>query len=139
MAAPHFIFDESQRHLAQNKLIIRLQPEEGISLQILNKDHGLNKGMRLRSEALNLNFSQAFEQNRIPDAYERLLLEVIQGNQYLFVRRDEVEHAWNWCDQLMEHWKHENKAPLSYAAGSWGPKAADLMLIKDGNSWYEDQ
>ncbi len=136
---PHFIFDESQRHLAQNKLIIRLQPEEGISLQILNKDHGLNKGMRLRSEALNLNFSQAFEQNRIPDAYERLLLEVIQGNQYLFVRRDEVEHAWNWCDQLMEHWKHENKAPLSYAAGSWGPKAADLMLIKDGNSWYEDQ
>ncbi|MBU2964167.1 glucose-6-phosphate dehydrogenase [Amphritea sp. 2_MG-2023] len=136
---PHFIFDENQRHLAQNKLIIRLQPEEGISLQILNKDHGLNQGMRLRSEALNLNFSQSFEKSRVPDAYERLLLKVIQGNQYLFVRRDEVEHAWLWCDQLMEYWKNENKAPLPYPAGTWGPKAADLMLIKDGNCWYEDQ
>lgn len=136
---PHFIFDENQRHLAQNKLIIRLQPEEGISLQILNKDQGLGKGMRLRSEPLKLNFSQAFEQKRIPDAYERLLLEVIQGNQYLFVRRDEVEHAWTWCDQLMEHWASDTKPPLPYAAGSWGPKASDLMLIKDGNSWHEDQ
>lgn len=136
---PHFIFDENQRHLAQNKLIIRLQPEEGISLQILNKDHGLSKGMRLRSEPLKLNFSQAFEQSRIPDAYERLLLEVIQGNQYLFVRRDEVEHAWTWCDQLMEHWTHDTKPPQAYSAGSWGPKASDLMVIKDGNSWHEDQ
>ncbi|MBN1005180.1 glucose-6-phosphate dehydrogenase [Amphritea pacifica] len=136
---PHFIFDESQRHLAQNKLVIRLQPEEGISLQILNKDHGLNKGMRLRSESLNLNFSQSSEQSRIPDAYERLLLEVIQGNQYLFVRRDEVEHAWHWCDQLMGHWANDTKPPQPYSAGSWGPKASDLMLIKDGNSWHEDQ
>lgn len=136
---PHFIFDESQRHLAQNKLIIRLQPEEGISLQILNKDQGLSKGMRLRSEPLKLNFSQAFEQSRIPDAYERLLLEVIQGNQYLFVRRDEVEHAWTWCDQLMEHWTQDTKPPQAYSAGSWGPKTSDLMLIKDGNCWHEDQ
>ena len=136
---PHFIFDESQRDLANNKLIIRLQPEEGISLQILNKDQGLSKGMRLRSEPLKLNFSQTFEHTRIPDAYERLLLEVIQGNQYLFVRRDEVEHAWKWCDQLIEHWQHDNKAPQPYAAGSWGPKAADRMIIKDGYCWHEDQ
>jgi len=136
---PHFIFDESQRTLAQNRLIIRLQPDEGISLQILNKDQGLDKGMHLRNEPLQLNFSQAFEQTRIPDAYERLLLEVIQGNQALFVRRDEIEHAWKWCDQLLNNWKQENKAPEPYAAGSWGPKAADLMIMKDGNCWHEDQ
>ncbi|MEH6579754.1 MAG: glucose-6-phosphate dehydrogenase [Amphritea sp.] len=136
---PHFIFDENQRNLAQNKLTIRLQPEEGISLQVLNKDHGLGKGMRLRSEPLQLNFSQAFEQSRIPDAYERLLLELIQGNQYLFVRRDEIEYAWKWCDQLLEHWQHENKEPQPYSAGSWGPKTADLLIMKDGNCWHEDQ
>jgi len=138
---PHFIFDESQRSLAQNKLIIRIQPEEGISLQILNKDQGLTKGkgLRLRSGPLKLNFSQAFEQTRIPDAYERLLLEVIQGNQYLFVRRDEIEYAWAWCDELIDYWKDENKDPLPYPAGSWGPKASDLLTIKDGKCWHEDQ
>ncbi len=135
----HYIFDESQRHLAHNKLIIRLQPEEGISLQILNKDQGLGQGMRLRAGPLKLNFSETFEKARIPDAYERLLLEVIQGNQYLFVRRDEIEYAWKWCDQLLEHWDKENTPPLPYAAGSWGPKASDLMVMKDGRSWHEDQ
>ncbi|MEH6579308.1 MAG: glucose-6-phosphate dehydrogenase [Amphritea sp.] len=136
---PHFIFDENQRNLAQNKLTIRLQPEEGISLQVLNKDQGLGKGMRLRSEPLQLNFSQTFAQDRIPDAYERLLLELIKGNQYLFVRRDEIEHAWKWCDQFLEHWKLENKEPQPYSAGSWGPKTSDLLVIKDGNCWHEDQ
>ncbi|SIS67761.1 glucose-6-phosphate dehydrogenase [Neptunomonas antarctica] len=136
---PHFIFNESQRNLAQNKLTIRLQPEEGISLQVLNKDQGLSNGMRLRSESLNLSFSQSTTQDRIPDAYERLLLELIKGNQNLFVRRDEIEHAWKWCDQLLDHWKMENKAPQPYAAGSWGPKAADLLIMKDGNCWHEDQ
>jgi glucose-6-phosphate 1-dehydrogenase len=64
---------------------------------------------------------------------------VIQGNQYLFVRRDEIEYAWKWCDQLLEHWDKENTPPLPYAAGSWGPKASDLMVMKDGRSWHEDQ
>jgi len=135
---PHFIFNESQRNLAQNKLTIRLQPEEGISLQVLNKDQGLDNGMRLRSESLQFSFSQV-TQARIPDAYERLLLEIVKGNQNLFVRRDEIEHAWKWCDQLLEYWKIENKAPQPYAAGSWGPKAADLLIMKDGNCWHEDQ
>lgn len=137
--SPHFIFDESQRNLAHNKLIIRLQPEEGISLQILNKDQGIGHDMHLRSEPLELNFSQAFDSTRIPDAYERLLLEVIRGNQNLFVRRDEIEAAWKWCDQLLEHWKKDNREPHAYAAGSWGPKAADLLVMKDGNYWHEDQ
>lgn len=136
---PHFIFDEQQRALAHNKLVIRLQPDEGISLQILSKDQGLDKGMSLRSEPLKLDFGKTFHQQRTPDAYERLLLEVMQGNQYLFVRRDEVEHAWHWCDALIEKWQQENTAPLEYPAGSWGPKAADLMIMRDGKCWHEDQ
>ena len=135
---PHHIFDENQRDLARNKLIIRLQPDEGISLQILNKDQGLGKGMRLRSEPLQLSFSQAFAQTRIPDAYERLLLEITRGNQYLFVRRDEIEHAWKWCDQLLDTWEHDGPRIQPYSAGSWGPKASDLLVFKDGNTWHED-
>jgi glucose-6-phosphate 1-dehydrogenase len=135
----HYIFDESQRHLAHNKLTIRLQPEEGISLHVLNKDQGLGQGMRLREGPLKLNFSEAFEKSRIPDAYERLLLEVIHGNQYLFVRRDEIEYAWKWCDQLLDYWEEDKTPPLPYAAGSWGPKASDLLVMKDGRSWHEDQ
>lgn len=103
---PHYIFDPDQRGIASNKLIIRLQPEEGIALQVLTKDSGLDKGMRLRPGPLHLDFNSAFPKSRIPDAYERLLLEVMKGQQYLFVRRDEIEHAWRWCDQLIDGWKN---------------------------------
>src|SRR5690606_38611487 len=118
--APHYIFDPDQKHLANNKLIIRLQPDEGISLQVLTKDQGLDKGMRLRPGPLQLSFSQAFKSARIPDAYERLLWEVIKGNQYLFVRRDEVEYAWRWVDRVVDGWR-ELPPPKRYAAGTWGP------------------
>ncbi|NVK41371.1 MAG: glucose-6-phosphate dehydrogenase [Oceanospirillaceae bacterium] len=134
---PHYIFDPEQRKLAENKLTIKLQPDEGISLQIVTKDQGLDKGMQLRSAPLQLSFSQAFEMSRVPDAYERLLLEVINGNQYLFVRRDEIENAWKWCDQILENWQDGNE-PLPYAAGSWGPEASDVMLATDGRTWHEN-
>ncbi|GGO85696.1 glucose-6-phosphate 1-dehydrogenase [Marinobacterium nitratireducens] len=133
---PHYIFDPEQRKLAENQLTIKLQPDEGISLQIITKDQGLDKGMQLRAAPLQLSFSQAFEMSRVPDAYERLLLEVIKGNQYLFVRRDEIENAWKWCDQILEHWQDGDK-PLPYAAGSWGPEASDAMLAADGRAWHE--
>ncbi|MFC6673865.1 glucose-6-phosphate dehydrogenase [Marinobacterium aestuariivivens] len=135
---PHYIFDPEQRKLAENRLTIKLQPDEGISLQIVTKDQGLDKGMQLRSAPLQLSFSQAFEMTRVPDAYERLLLEVIQGNQYLFVRRDEIEHAWTWCDQILANWK-AGGAPLPYPAGSWGPDASDAMLTADGRHWHEQE
>nr|WP_289125438.1 glucose-6-phosphate dehydrogenase [uncultured Halomonas sp.] len=90
---PHYIFDPDQRGIASNKLIIRLQPEEGIALQVLTKDSGLDKGMRLRPGPLHLDFNSAFPKSRIPDAYERLLLEVMKGQQYLFVRRDKIGRA----------------------------------------------
>ncbi|MDW5377483.1 glucose-6-phosphate dehydrogenase [Halomonas sp. HP20-15] len=135
---PHYIFDPDQRDLAANKLIIRLQPEEGIALQVLTKDGGLDKGMRLRPGPLHLDFNSAFPKSRIPDAYERLLLEVMKGQQYLFVRRDEIEHAWRWCDKLVAGWAERDIPPRRYPAGSWGPVASIAMITKDGRSWYED-
>ncbi|ALM53544.1 glucose-6-phosphate dehydrogenase [Halomonas huangheensis] len=135
---PHYIFDPDQRALAANKLIIRLQPDEGMRLEVLTKDSGLDKGMRLRRGPLQLDFNSAFPQVRIPDAYERLLLEVMKGQQYLFVRRDEVEHAWKWCDDLIAAWKDRNEPPRRYPAGSWGPVASIAMITQDGRSWYED-
>ena len=136
--APHYIFDPDQKHLANNKLIIRLQPDEGMALKILTKHQGLDKGMRLRQGPLELSFAETFAKSRIPDAYERLLWEVMQGHQYLFVRRDEVEHAWRWVDQIIANWHDSGEPPKRYAAGSWGPVAAVALITRDGRSWYED-
>lgn len=136
--APHYIFDPDQKHLANNKLIIRLQPDEGMSLKILTKDQGLHKGMRLRQGPLELTFSETFETERIPDAYERLLWEIMKGNQYLFVRRDEVEHAWRWVDRIIQNWSDGGDPPKRYASGTWGPVASIAMITRDGRSWYED-
>ncbi|RKR04329.1 glucose-6-phosphate 1-dehydrogenase [Kushneria sinocarnis] len=134
----HYIFDPDQRGMASNKLIIRLQPDEGIALQVLTKDSGLDKGMRLRTGPLHLDFHQAFPSTRIPDAYERLLLEVMKGQQYLFVRRDEIEYAWRWVDTLIAGWEARDMPPKRYPAGSWGPVSSIAMITQDGRSWYED-
>ncbi|EQA7360736.1 glucose-6-phosphate dehydrogenase [Pseudomonas aeruginosa] len=135
---PHYIFAPEQRSLISNRLIIRLQPDEGISLQVMTKDQGLGKGMQLRTGPLQLSFSETYHAARIPDAYERLLLEVTQGNQYLFVRKDEVEFAWKWCDQLIAGWERLSEAPKPYPAGSWGPVASVALVARDGRSWYGD-
>ena len=137
-APPHYIFAAEQRQLIGNKLIIRLQPDEGIALQVLTKDQGLDKGMQLRSGPLQLSFSDTYRSARIPDAYERLLLEVMRGNQNLFVRKDEIEYAWQWCDQLIAGWKQLGEAPKPYTAGSWGPMASVALITRDGRSWYGD-
>ncbi len=133
--AAHFIFDSDQQHITYNRLIIRIQPDEGISLQILTKEPGLDNSMRLRRGPLNISFRTQGES--IPDAYERLLWEVIRGDQYLFVRRDEVEWAWRWCDQLMGEWEQANAPPLKYPAGSWGPQEAIALMTQDGRTWHE--
>ena len=134
----HYIFAPEQRLQISNKLIIRLQPDEGISLRVMTKDQGLDKGMQLRSGPLQLNFSDTYRSARIPDAYERLLLEVMRGNQNLFVRKDEIEAAWTWCDQLIAGWKKSGDAPKPYAAGSWGPMSSIALITRDGRSWYGD-
>ena len=135
---PHYIFAPEQRMHISNRLIIRLQPDEGISLQVMTKDQGLDKGMQLRSGPLQLNFSDTYRSARTPDAYERLLLEVMRGNQNLFVRKDEIEYAWQWCDQLIAGWKKAGDAPKPYAAGSWGPMSSIALITRDGRSWYGD-
>ncbi|WP_344805477.1 glucose-6-phosphate dehydrogenase [Allohahella marinimesophila] len=135
--APHYIFDAAQAHLAGNRLVIRIQPDEGIQLQVLLKDQGLEKDRRLREGPLDFSFREEHGAARIPDAYERLLWEVLQGKQSLFVRRDEIEHAWRWCDRLNEAWADADEPPKKYAAGSWGPSAAVALISRDGFSWHD--
>ncbi|KTC86648.1 glucose-6-phosphate dehydrogenase [Legionella brunensis] len=134
---PHNIFQKSYKHLTPNKLIIRLQPDEGVEIQIMNKIPGLGETMQLQQSKLDLSFDETFKSQRIADAYERLLLEVMLGNQYLFVRRDEVEQAWKWVDGILDAWRNFNEIPSPYQAGSWGPVAATSLLARGGRNWDE--
>lgn len=134
---PHNIFKESYRTLPPNKLIIRLQPDEGVEIEMLNKVPGIGKGVNLQRTMLDLSFSEAFERVRIPDAYERLLLEAIRGNQALFIRRDEVEEAWTWIDSIQEAWAKLHELPKSYGAGTMGPVASASLMARDGREWDE--
>jgi glucose-6-phosphate 1-dehydrogenase len=134
---PHNIFKESYRKLPANRLIIRLQPDEGVEIEVMNKVPGLGKGVQLQRTMLDLSFSEAFKNVRIADAYERLLLEAMRGNQALFIRRDEVEQAWTWVDSIQDAWQAQNEPPKPYAAGTWGPVAAVALLARDGREWDE--
>jgi len=132
---PHYIFDPQQRNSVSNRLIMRLQPDEGIKLNIVTKAQSMEHGMALQNRQLNLDLTEPG--SRVADAYERLMLEFLRGNQALFVRRDEVEASWKWCDALLDAWKREGGELKSYPAGSWGPTASVAMIERDGRSWYE--
>jgi glucose-6-phosphate 1-dehydrogenase len=134
---PHNIFHETYRHLPANKLTIRLQPDEGVEIEIMNKIPGLGETMQLQQSKLDLSFDETFQAQRIADAYERLLLEAMLGNQYLFVRRDEVEQAWKWVDGIIDAWRINNEPPKAYQAGTWGPVAAISLLARDDRNWDE--
>jgi glucose-6-phosphate 1-dehydrogenase len=134
---PHNIFQASYRTLPANRVIIKLQPDEGVEIEVLNKVPGLGKGVHLQKSTLDLSFSEAFKSARIPDAYERLLLEAMQANQALFIRRDEVEQAWTWIDSIQEAWRGLREPPKPYPAGSWGPTASVALLSRDGREWAE--
>ncbi|KKC35387.1 glucose-6-phosphate dehydrogenase [Devosia epidermidihirudinis] len=133
---PHSMFDHAEGAPKANKLIIRLQPDEGVKLMMMIKDPGPG-GMRLREVPLNLSFAQTFSE-RTPEAYERLLLDVIRGSQTLFMRRDELEEAWTWVDPIREAWDRSSEPPQSYVAGTWGPSGAIALIERDGRTWYED-
>jgi glucose-6-phosphate 1-dehydrogenase len=133
---PHSIFDEDAGGVTANRLVIRLQPDEGIKLWLMIKDPGPG-GMRLRYIPLDMTFNAAFGA-RNPDAYERLLLDVIRGNQTLFMRRDEVEAAWAWIDPILDGWRSGSEPPKPYQAGTWGPTAAIALIERDGRTWHED-
>jgi glucose-6-phosphate 1-dehydrogenase len=134
---PHNIFPNQHLLDAPNRLVIRLQPEEIISLELMNKVAGLDVKTPLRSVTLDLSFPEENEPGAAPDAYQRLLLDVIRKNPTLFVRSDEVEQAWKWIDQINAVWQQAGKAPENYAAGSWGPTSAIAMVARDGRSWRE--
>jgi glucose-6-phosphate 1-dehydrogenase len=133
---PHSIFPEQKYNVAPNRLTIRLQPDEGVKLSVMAKEPGPG-GFDLRSVSLDLSFEETFGV-RYPDAYERLLMEVLRGNPALFMRRDEVEAAWHWIDTIIESWASSKQKVETYVAGSWGPAASSLLLDRDGRAWHPD-
>lgn len=134
---PHSIFDEDAGSRA-NVLSIRLQPDEGIDLRVTIKEPGPG-GMRLIDVPLDMSFADALgaEGADVPDAYERLIMDVIRGNQTLFMRGDEVEAAWAWTDPIIEAWTSRGDRPVAYEAGSSGPEEALMLLHRDGRRWRE--
>jgi glucose-6-phosphate 1-dehydrogenase len=132
----HSIFTgERQADLAPNQLLIRLQPEEEIVLQLMNQAPALSlDGTHLQSLPLSLSLKRP-HRRRI--AYERLILEALAGNSTLFVRRDEVETAWEWIDGINEALKLWGEPPCPYAAGAWGPVQSGSMLERGGRAWHD--
>lgn len=131
-SVPHSIFDMP---MAPNRLIIRLQPEEIIKLQIFAKGRG--DEMRLQPVDLDLDFNEAFEKRQMI-AYERLLLDMIRGNQTLFNHRDEVAAAWEWIDPIINAWEEFDVEPRLYSAGTWGPAASNALIAKEDCGWIEE-
>ena len=132
---PHSIFDSSAGQIVANQLVIRLQPDEGVKQWIMIKDPGPG-GMRLRHVPLDMSFAQSFSV-RHPDAYERLLMDVIRCNQTLFMRRDEVEAAWKWIDPILTAWDETAQPCQGYTAGTSGPTNAIALIERDGRTWHE--
>ncbi|MEL6817140.1 MAG: glucose-6-phosphate dehydrogenase [Pseudomonadota bacterium] len=132
---PHSIFDTGAGKVQSNNLVIRLQPDEGVKQWIMIKDPGPG-GMRLRHVPLDMSFAEEFSV-RNPDAYERLIMDVIRGNQTLFMRRDEVEAAWQWVDPILRAWEETGMRVQNYTAGTWGPSSSIALIERDGRTWHE--
>jgi len=135
--APHSIFG-ADRGVHRNILSIRLQPNEGIELGVTIKEPGPG-GMRLLDVPLDMSFAEALGAgaHAIPDAYERLIMDVIRGNQTLFMRGDEVEAAWAWTDPVIEAWTARGDVPKAYEQGSAGPEEAQMLMHRDSRRWRE--
>jgi glucose-6-phosphate 1-dehydrogenase len=132
--APHSIFAGVSQ---PNKLVIKLQPEDGLELHLLAAK-GTGQQEALTPVSLDLDFDKAFAENRV-GAYERLLLDAIAGRLNLFVRSDEQEQAWRWVEPILHAWAKDTTGPRPYAAGTWGPAAASALVARDGFSWSEEQ
>ncbi|QSB00035.1 glucose-6-phosphate dehydrogenase [Methylomonas sp. EFPC1] len=134
---PHNIFKDSFRDLPANKLVIHLQPNEGVDVVMLNKVPGIDGNIKLQQTKLDLSFSETFKKNSIFGGYEKLILEALRGNTTLFLSREEIEQAWAWVDSIQDAWAQNHSAPKSYPAGSWGPIASVALLARDGRAWEE--
>ncbi|HEY3840100.1 MAG TPA: glucose-6-phosphate dehydrogenase [Bryobacteraceae bacterium] len=135
--APHQVFngtgeESNGHHGAPNLLILRIQPEEGISLKFVSKRPGT--GMTLRPVSMDFNYGSSFGE-RSPSAYETLLLDAIIGDPTLYTRQDMVEASWTVVEPILEYWSTVKHDFPNYPAGSWGPKAADDMLARHGHEW----
>ena len=131
---PHSIFPGVNQ---PNKLVIKLQPEDGLELHLLAAK-GTGQQETLTPVSLDLDFDKAFAENRV-GAYERLLLDAIAGRLNLFVRSDEQEQAWRWVEPILHAWSKDTTGPRPYAAGTWGPAAASALVARDGFAWSEEQ
>ncbi|GAB4182947.1 MAG: glucose-6-phosphate dehydrogenase [Wenzhouxiangellaceae bacterium] len=132
---PHNIFSAQEQFTNPNRLVIRLEPDDGITLRILAKKPG--PALKLSPVELDLDFAHSFKSRRL-DAYERLLRDIIDGRLTLFMRRDESEAAWAWIEPILQAWQDQDKKPYSYVAGSWGPPAAVRLAGADGHTWPEE-
>ncbi len=133
---PHSIFPDSSGDPHPNVLTIRLQPDEGIKLGMTVKETGPG-GMRLAPAQLDMTFADAMGDVRMPDAYERLVMDVIRGDQTLFMRFDEVEAAWMWIDPIIDAWERRGDRPSIYEPGSSGPEDALMLMHREGRRWRE--
>ena len=131
---PHPIFPGTTQ---ANKLVIKLQPEDGLELHLLAAK-GTGNNELLSPVSLDLDFDKAFPSDRV-GAYERLLMDAIAGRLNLFVRSDEQEQAWRWVEPILNAWAQDPNPPRPYAAGSWGPPASSAMIARDGCAWAEEQ
>lgn len=132
--APNVLFNKASEPLGPNVLVIRIQPDEGISLRVQCKMPGA--ALRIEPVKMDFHYGTSFGKAS-PEAYERLLLDAMAGDATLFARRDEVEGAWSFIDRIEAAW-HQNPTPppvCEYPAGSWGPKEADDLLARDGRTW----
>ena len=136
---PHSIFDRDDRGDVQaNRMMIELQPEEDISLTVMNKRPGLDQRMQLQPIKMSLSWGVGGKGDKPPRrriAYERLLLDALHGDNTLFVRRDEAEAAWKWVDEVSEAWSDGEVKPQEYVAGTWGPDASDMLMARTGREW----
>lgn len=130
-AVPHPIFGGK----SVNRLVIQLQPDECVKLFLMAKQPG--DGMNLGTVNLNVDFSDAFKVRQM-EAYERMLLDALRGKQTLFVRRDESDAAWRWVEPIMNYFKNPDIKPKPYASGSWGPAAANTLVLRDNITWAEE-
>jgi glucose-6-phosphate 1-dehydrogenase len=135
---PFSIFASRGAATRPNSLVISIQPEENIQLALMAKEPGLDRsGIRLREVPLDISMPDAFAGPKRRIAYERLLLDLINADQTLFVRRDEVEAQWEWVDAIRECWAGQHKKPEPYDAGNKGPTAADELIERDGRHWND--
>ena len=137
-SVPHSIFAGNGAKTEPNRLVIGIQPRENVGLSVMAKVPGLDRGgIRLREVPLDISMPDAFAGPKKRIAYERLLLDLIEGDQTLFVRRDEVEAQWDWVDAIRADWAEQGLKPKNYTAGSWGPSAAIALAERDGVTWHD--